>query len=54
MVLDTQGPQFARTLNAVSRLLTTAAMRQMNAAVVFRKRSPAVVAHEFLQRHGLD
>ena len=52
-VLDQQGPAFARTLNAVTRLLTTPVMRRMNAEVVFGKRSPATVARDFLRAHGL-
>ena len=52
-VLAEQGPAFARTLNAVTRLLTTPEMRRMNAEVVFKKRSPAAVAREFLRARGL-
>ena len=52
-VLAEQGPGFARTLNAVTRLLTTADMRRMNSEVVFHKRPASAVAHEFLTQHGL-
>jgi osmoprotectant transport system substrate-binding protein len=52
-VLDTEGPEFAATLNAVSAKLTTAEMRRMNAAVVLRRQSPAAVADHFLRANGL-
>ena len=52
-VLDMEGPAFADTLNQVSRLLTTSVMRQMNASVVLRAESPAVVADQFLRAHHL-
>jgi osmoprotectant transport system substrate-binding protein len=52
-VLAAEGPAFARTLDAVSRALTTSAMRQMNAATAIDKQSPADVAREFLQEHEL-
>jgi osmoprotectant transport system substrate-binding protein len=52
-VLDTEGPDFASTLNAVSAKLTTAVMRKMNAAVVLRGESPAAVADRFLRANGL-
>lgn len=52
-VLAEQGPGLAPAINAVSRLLTTAAMQRMNAAVDVRGRAPAAVAREFLQREGL-
>jgi osmoprotectant transport system substrate-binding protein len=52
-VLRAEGPAFARTLNAVSRKLTTRAMQQMNAAVAIDKQSPADVAQQFLQANGL-
>ena len=52
-VLARQGPEFARTLNAIDAKLTSRELREMNAAVDLEKRSPADVAREFLQRNGL-
>jgi osmoprotectant transport system substrate-binding protein len=52
-VLAAEGPAFEDTLNAVSRVLTTRAMQQMNAAVAIDKQSPADVAQQFLQATGL-
>jgi osmoprotectant transport system substrate-binding protein len=52
-VLDMEGPAFADTLNAVSRVLTTQLMRQMNASVALRGESPTTVADEFLRAHHL-
>ena len=52
-VLDMEGPAFADTLNAVSRVLTTQVMRQMNASVALRGQSPTTVADEFLRAHHL-
>jgi osmoprotectant transport system substrate-binding protein len=52
-VLAAEGPAFADTLNAVSRVLTTRAMQQMNAAVAIDKQSPADVAQQFLHANGL-
>ena len=52
-VLREQGPAFRETIVAVSRLLTTEAMREMNAAVAIDRQSPAEVAREFLQAHEL-
>jgi osmoprotectant transport system substrate-binding protein len=51
--LQRGGPQLARTLNAVSRLLTTSEVRAMNVAVVERHARPAAVARAFLRAHGL-
>ena len=51
--LQRAGPELARTLNAVSRLLTTSEVREMNVAVVERHARPAAVAHAFLRAHGL-
>jgi glycine betaine/choline ABC-type transport system substrate-binding protein len=48
-VLAAEGPAFARTLDAVSRALTTGAMRELNAAVELEGRSPADAAQQFLQ-----
>jgi osmoprotectant transport system substrate-binding protein len=53
-VLDTEGPQFAAVLNAVSAKLTTPAMRRMNAAVVIQHKSPAAVASDFLRQNKLQ
>ena len=51
--LAEHGPQLAQTLNAVSALLTTPVMRDLNAKAD-RQRSPAAVADEFLRAHGLS
>ena len=51
-VLD-RTPELARVLDAVSAKLTTAAMREMNAAVDLEDDQPAVVAKAFLQQHDL-
>ena len=42
-------PRIARVLDGVSRRLTTAAMRKMNAAVSLRGQRPAEAARRFLQ-----
>jgi osmoprotectant transport system substrate-binding protein len=52
-VLDREGPAFAATINRVSGLLTTTAMRQLNAAVDISGQDPKVVAEQFLTSHGL-
>jgi glycine betaine/choline ABC-type transport system substrate-binding protein len=52
-VLDAEGPAFEGTINQVSALLTTAVIRQLNAAVDISGQDPAVVAKQFLQAHGL-
>jgi osmoprotectant transport system substrate-binding protein len=52
-VLSQEGPAFASTINAVSRLLTTNAVIAMNAAVALNKQSPATVAHDFLAANHL-
>jgi osmoprotectant transport system substrate-binding protein len=52
-VLSAEGPAFAQTLNAVSALLSTEAMRRMNAAVVLDKQAPAAVASAFLKANNL-
>ncbi len=52
-VLLAEGPAFAATINRVSKLLSTAAMRELNSEVDVYQRDPAVVAKEFLQTHGL-
>ncbi len=51
-LLAAHGPALPETINAVSRTLTTAAMREMNAAVDLRDRKPAAVARDFLRAHG--
>jgi osmoprotectant transport system substrate-binding protein len=51
--LVTGNPKLTQTLDAVSRKITTAAMRSMNAAVVQRHEQPAAVAARFLRRVGL-
>lgn len=52
-VLREQGPDFRRTLNAVSAKLTNGALQRMNGAVDIRKQKPADVARRFLQQNGL-
>ena len=52
-VLDAEGPEFQRTLNAVSAKLTNDAMQSMNAAVDIDKKKPADVAKQFLVANGL-
>jgi osmoprotectant transport system substrate-binding protein len=52
-VLTAEGPAFAQTLNAVSALLTTKAIQQMNAAVSLDKQSATNVAKQFLSANGL-
>ena len=51
--LQRAGPELASTLNAVSRLLTTSEVREMNAAVVEQPARAAAVAGTFLRAHGL-
>lgn len=50
--LEKEGPTFVATINAVSALLTTSAMRQMNEQVDEHV-DPATVATQFLQTHGI-
>jgi osmoprotectant transport system substrate-binding protein len=52
-VASKEGPEFAKTIDAVSAKLTTTAMQKMNAAVAIDKNSPADVARKFLQANGL-
>jgi osmoprotectant transport system substrate-binding protein len=52
-VVSAQGPEFSQTLNAVSALLSTEAMRRMNAAVVLDKQAPAAVASSFLKANNV-
>ena len=47
------GPELSAAIDAVSRKLTTRAMREMNAAVQLRKQRPAAVAGAFLRAQGL-
>lgn len=47
-VLQSEGPAFAQTLNAVSSHLTTQVMQRLNGEVVLNHRGPADVAREFL------
>ena len=47
-VLRAHGPRLAAVVDAVSRRLTTPAMRRMNAAVDLRGADPAAVAERFL------
>jgi osmoprotectant transport system substrate-binding protein len=49
--LKAHGPLLAATLNAVSALLTTPVMRDLNAMAA--KRTPQQVADSFLRAHGL-
>jgi osmoprotectant transport system substrate-binding protein len=52
-VVARQGPEFAATMNAVTAKLTTAALRNMNAAVDRDGEKPADVAARFLEAQGL-
>jgi osmoprotectant transport system substrate-binding protein len=52
-VLEAEGPQFAATVNRVTALLTTATIRELNAAVDVDNQDPAAVATQFLVTHGL-
>jgi osmoprotectant transport system substrate-binding protein len=52
-VVSAEGPAFAQTLNAVSALLSTEAMRRMNAAVVLDKQDPSAVASSFLKANNV-
>jgi osmoprotectant transport system substrate-binding protein len=52
-VLDEEGPAFETTIDKVSSLLTTAAIRQLNAAVAVDHQDPAKVAKQFLEAHHL-
>jgi len=52
-VLDAEGPEFAKTLNAVSASLTTDAIVAMNKAVQIDQKKPADVAKAFLQANHL-
>lgn len=52
-LLETHGAGLREAIDAVSRELTTSAMREMNGAVDLRDRDPAAVARQFLRAHGL-
>ena len=52
-LLEAHGPDLQTAIDAVTRQLTTAAMRDMNGDVDLRKRSAATVATEFLRARGL-
>ncbi len=52
-VLDTEGPEFAATINRVSALLTLPAIRELNALVDVAGEDPATVAKQFLVDHGV-
>jgi len=52
-VLEAHGDGLPDAIDAVSRKLTTNAMRKMNGDVDLRKRQPAAVADEFLRASGL-
>ncbi len=52
-VLAAEGPVFARTINAVSALLTPDVIRQLNADVDVAHEDPTAVATRFLEDHGL-
>jgi osmoprotectant transport system substrate-binding protein len=52
-VLQAEGPEFERTINAVSAELTNDVLQGMNAAVDLRHEDPGAVAAAFLQEHGL-
>ncbi|HLI60228.1 MAG TPA: glycine betaine ABC transporter substrate-binding protein [Solirubrobacteraceae bacterium] len=48
-----EGPAFTATIDRVDRTLTLATMRQLNYAVDIAKLTPASVAQQYLQTHGL-
>jgi osmoprotectant transport system substrate-binding protein len=52
-VVTAAGPDFSKTVNAVSAKLSQAAILAMNKAVIVDKKSPAAVAKQFLQANGL-
>lgn len=51
--LATHGPELPRTLNAVSALLTTEVMQQLNAQESRPQQTPVTVADAFLRANGL-
>ena len=52
-VLAVEGPVFSTTVDRVSSLLTTPVIRALNQAVDISGQSPAAVAHQFLETHGI-
>lgn len=52
-ILEAYGPGLRTAIDAVSRVITTAAMRKMNAAVDLEERLPGEVAREFLRANKL-
>ncbi len=52
-ILELHGPALQTAIDAVSKVLTTPAMREMNAAVDLNDRLPGDVAREFLQASNL-
>jgi osmoprotectant transport system substrate-binding protein len=52
--LATHGPRLRKAIDAVNALLTTSAMRKMNASVDIDMRTPQAVAAEFLRNAGLE
>jgi osmoprotectant transport system substrate-binding protein len=51
--LAAEGAPFVTTIDRVDAALTTSAMRQLNADVDVAQQSPAAVAKQFLETHGL-
>jgi osmoprotectant transport system substrate-binding protein len=51
--LERFGPELAEVVDAVSALLTTEDLRDLNAEVEIDGRSPAAVARAWLEDHGL-
>jgi osmoprotectant transport system substrate-binding protein len=52
-VVNEAGPEFAKTVNAVSALLSQEAIVAMNKAVIVDKKAPAAVAKAFLKANKL-
>jgi osmoprotectant transport system substrate-binding protein len=52
-VIAAEGPDFVATIDRVDRLLTLKVMRRLNAEVELNMQTPAAVAQQFLQQHGL-
>jgi glycine betaine/choline ABC-type transport system substrate-binding protein len=48
-----EGPYFMTTINAVTALLTTSVIRELNAEVDLQGQNPATVAAEFLSENSL-
>ncbi len=51
--LAAEGPVFVATINRISALLSTSVMRQLNQAVDVSGMTPATVAMQFLETHGV-